>query len=367
MPNLATLKHFLLNNSWLLQAFGIIVLTLVAHRIKTKLYHRLWHKAKSTTHLWDQALLTGANRPASWFIWAQGLQFAAEVIAHGTGEKSILNLLNTGSTVLMTGLFVWFVVRFINAYEQQYLALSRTRIDPTTLRAVSQILRAAALITAVLSCLQIFGISISGILAVGGVGGIAVAFAAKDLLGNFFGGLMIFLDRPFKVGDWIRSPDKAIEGTVEHIGWRLTRIRTFDKRPLYVPNGVFSNIALENPSRMTNRRIKTLIGVRYDDAPKIAMLLNAIEAMLRAHPEIDTQQTLFVKLVEFGPSSLNILLYTFTKTTNWVDFQSAQQDVFLKIIDLIEQHGAACAFPTTTLHTPEAVPVELHQAIRESS
>ena len=103
--------------------------------------------------------------------------------------------------------------------------------------------------------MQALGYSISGVLAFGGIGGIAVGFAAKDLLANFFGGLMIYLDRPFSVGDWIRSPDKNIEGTVEEIGWRLTRIRTFDKRPLYVPNSTFTQISVENPSRMLNRRI----------------------------------------------------------------------------------------------------------------
>ena len=80
--------------------------------------------------------------------------------------------------------------------------------------------------------------------------------------------MFVYLDRPFAVGDWVRSPDREIEGTVENIGWRVTRIRTFDKRPLYIPNSIFSQIAVENPSRMSNRRIKETIGIRYDDASK---------------------------------------------------------------------------------------------------
>ena len=95
-------------------------------------------------------------------------------------------------------------------------------LDATTVRAVGKLLRAAVIITAVLIAMQLFGYSISGLLAFGGIGGIAMGFAAKDLLANFFGGLMIYLDRPFSVGDWVRSPDKEIEGTVEDIGWRLT-------------------------------------------------------------------------------------------------------------------------------------------------
>ena len=88
------------------------------------------------------------------------------------------------------------------------------------------------------------------------------------------------------VGDWIRSPDRDIEGTVEHIGWRLTRIRTFDKRPLYVPNSTFLSVALENPSRMTHRRIYETIGVRYDDAGKVPGIIQQVEAMLRSTPKL---------------------------------------------------------------------------------
>ena len=120
--------------------------------------------------------------------------------------------------------------------------LSGDDIDETTVDAVAKLLRISVIITGVLVALQSLGYSISGVLAFGGVGGIAVGFAARDLLANFFGGLMIYMDRPFNVGEWIRSPDKEIEGTVEKIGWRLTTIRTFDKRPLYVPNSLFNNL-----------------------------------------------------------------------------------------------------------------------------
>ena len=107
-----------------------------------------------------------------------------------------------------------------------------------------------------------------------------MGFAAKDLLANFFGGMMIYMDRPFSVGEWIRSPDKEIEGTVEDIGWRLTRIRTFDKRPLYIPNSVFANISVENPSRMTSRRIYETVGIRYDDIDKMDLIVAQVKGML---------------------------------------------------------------------------------------
>ena len=208
---------------------------------------------------------------------------------------------------------------------------------------------------AVLIAMQSMGYSISGVLAFGGVGGIAVGFAAKDLLANFFGGFIIHLDRPFKVGDWVRSPDRNIEGTVEHIGWRLTTIRTFDKRPLYVPNAAFTTIAVENPSRMTNRRIYETIGIRYADVGQMATIVDDIKAMLQQHEDIDSDQTLIVNFLAFNASSLDIMVYTFTKTTQWVQFHEVKQDVLLKISDIIEGYGAEVAFPTRTLHLPDGV------------
>jgi MscS family membrane protein len=160
---------------------------------------------------------------------------------------------------------------------------------------------------------------------------------------------MIYMDRPFAIGDWIRSPDREIEGTVETIGWRLTVVRTFDKRPLYIPNSVFNTLALENPSRMSNRRIKETIGIRYQDASKMGAIVVDVKDMLLQHEEIDSGQTLIVNFNSYAASSLDFFIYTFTKTTNWIRFHEIKQDVMLKIIEIVHSHGADFAFPTITL------------------
>jgi MscS family membrane protein len=183
-----------------------------------------------------------------------------------------------------------------------------------------------------------------------------VGFAARDLLANFLGGLSIFLDRPFAVGDWIRSPDREIEGTVEDVGWRVTRIRTFDQRPLYVPNSVFSTVALENPSRMRNRRIYETIGIRYTDAALMATIVAEVETMLREHEAIDASRTLIVNFVAFGASSLDFFVYTFTKTTDWVTYHGVKQEILLNILEIIDRHGAEIAFPTRTVLLDQAEP-----------
>ena len=189
------------------------------------------------------------------------------------------------------------------------------------------------------------------------MGGIAVGLAARDLLANVFGGLTIYLDRPFSVGDWIRSPDQELEGTVQEIGWRRTLIRTFDMRPLYVPNAVFTTISVENPSRMLNRRIYETIGVRYDDMSHVRGVLRDTREYLNTSPQIDQSKTLMVNFNQFWASSLDFFVYCFTKTVVWAEYHVVKEEVLLKIADIIAQHGAEVAFPTRTLHVTGEVPI----------
>jgi MscS family membrane protein len=289
---------------------------------------------------------------------------AAEAVG-GAAPAEIFDKVGVVRDVTVVWLLAWFAVRFIR-FVEEHIVLGddgEPRVDLTTARAVGKLLRATVMITAILLVLQAFGFSISGVLAFGGIGGIAVGFAARDLLANFFGAMMIFLDRPFSVGDWVRSPDREIEGTVEEIGWRLTRIRTFDKRPLFIPNSVFTTLAVENPSRMHNRRIYETIGIRYDDIGVMAAIVTDIESMLRTHEAIETDATLMVNFVEFGPSSVDFFVYCFTKTIVWTEFHVIKQDILLNIARIITHHGAEIAFPTQTLHiAPEPGPVEISPA-----
>jgi MscS family membrane protein len=348
----------LLSEAW---RVGIVVFALVfgtatVAYIASHIIAALERKFSQTKNLFDDALLHAARKPVVAFVWLQGVYWAAEV-AHKYSEAEIFK---ANESVLQIGfifVLVWAVLRLIKEAEGILVSPLKMKqpMDYTTVNAVSKLSRAVVIITAVLIAMQSMGYSISGVLAFGGVGGIAVGFAAKDLLANFFGGFIIHLDRPFKVGDWVRSPDRNIEGTVEHIGWRLTTIRTFDKRPLYVPNAAFTTIAVENPSRMTNRRIYETIGIRYADVGQMASIVDDIKAMLQEHEEIDSDETLIVNFLAFNASSLDIMVYTFTKTTQWVRFHEVKQDVLLKISDIIEGYGAEVAFPTRTLHLPEGV------------
>jgi MscS family membrane protein len=345
---------------WVAQVFVIVFLTLLVDFFQKVILRRIHRRLEKTKNLWDDALVESIRRPLSLLIWVVGIAFAASIVEQETGA-AIFSAIAPIRDVGVIAILVWFMLRFIrngqaNIIKQREEAGKET--DYTTVDAISKLLRLSVIITSALVILQTLGYSISGVLAFGGIGGIAIGFAAKDLLANFFGGLMIFLDRPFTAGDWIRSPDREIEGTVEHVGWRLTIIRTFDKRPLYIPNSVFANIAVENPSRMTNRRIYETIGIRYDDVDKMGAITAEVKAMLQSDADIDAGQTLMVNFNTFGPSSIDFFVYTFTRTTVWTDFHEIKHRILLQIHDIIAAHGAEVAFPTSTIHVPGSINIE---------
>lgn len=342
------------NNPVIFQVFGIVLSTLVINFFTRRALNQIHKKTMTTSTVWDDALINAIKRPLGLLVWVLGLSWAVEIISAET-ESGLALVIDPIRYIAVVGLLTLFVTRFVRECEEGFVTAGT---DVTTATAIGKLIRISVFITAVLSILQTLGVSISGILAFGGVGGIAVGFAAKDLLANFFGGMMIYLDRPFSVGDWIRSPDREIEGTVERIGWRLTVIRTFDQRPLYIPNSVFANIAVENPSRMSNRRIYETFGLRYVDTHKMGVIVTQVKKLLENHDDIETRKTLIVNFNAFGPSSVDFFVYTFTKTTDWVAYHGIKEKVLLQIYDIIEANGAEMAFPTSTIHLEKPVPEE---------
>jgi MscS family membrane protein len=232
------------------------------------------------------------------------------------------------------------------------------------------VLRITVIVTATLVGLDTLGVNIAGLMAAGGIGGLAIGLAAKDMIANFFGGLTVFIDRPFSIGDWIVLKDYGIEGVVENIGWRQTTIRKFDRRPVYVPNSLFTTASVETPSRMTHRRIYETIGIRYDDIDCVDAITADVRQMLTEHPGIDESQTLMVNFNTFAASSLDFFIYCLTHTVNWQEYHVVKQDVLLKVAEIIARHGASIAYPTQRLqleNTPQFAGLDLSGPATEHS
>lgn len=223
-----------------------------------------------------------------------------------------------------------------------------SRLDDQIVPLLRKTTKAFIAVLAFVLIAQNLGYSVSGLLAGLGIGGLALAMASKDTLANLFGSLMILIDRPFHVGDWITFPGG--DGVVEEIGLRSTRVRTFAKTVVSIPNQELANATVENHSLMPKRRIKYTVGVQYDSTvDQVKTLVARIEEYLKSNPDID-QEFMLVKFTEFNASSLDIFVYCFTLTTDWTKHLQVKQDVNLRVMELVEELGMGIAFPTRTVH-----------------
>jgi MscS family membrane protein len=330
----------------------VLAATLATHFVARRVLQHAEKVAARTENVWDDALVAAARRPLPVLIWLGGISFALHLIHRQTGEQ-LLEYVAPARDIGVVICSAWFLFKLIRELASNVIAANIRKgeeVDRSTVDALSKVSRIVVVVVTALAVMQALGFSISGLLAFGGMGGIAVGFAAKDLLANFFGGLMIHLDRPFSVGEMVRSPDKQIEGKVEHIGWRQTRIRSTNMTLIYVPNALFTSNVVENPSRMSHRRIRETIGLRYDDLDKMSSIVEDVKTMLNNHPQLDYKQEMFVAFDQFADSSLNFIIQAFCKTTNLAQFHAIKQEILLNVSDIIARHGAEIAFPTRTLY-----------------
>lgn len=356
--NFENIKLLLLEQkSWMLSPSILFIAAITLTYVFRFAYRSVIKQLQEKEYHVVYAAVSATFFPTLLYVWFQ-LILAILKLFETKLQKPIVAFISTFHGAVTIMLFSWAFFRFIQIFEAQLLEgkLTKKQPDSITVQAVGRLLRVAALSIVVLSILsRTTGLDLSGIIAIGGGSAIVVGIAVRPILSNYFGGMLIYSGRLFKPGDWIHSPDKEIEGTVENIGWHSTCIRTFYKQPLYVPNAVFADITIINASRMSNRRIKETFGIRYSDASKLATITDQIRMMLEEHPGIDQNQTLLVHFIEFGPSSLNIEIYTFTKTTNWKLYREVQQDVFLKCVEIIEKNGAKLAIPANMLHLADSI------------
>ncbi len=341
------------SHAWILWVVAILTVTAIIDLIQRRVLSVACDQLEKKGRVWSHSFVDAAKSPVSFFIWVTGTVLALTTLITKVGIYiELVEYINDFKSTILILSFAWFVIRLVQRLELHLKEYAREdeRLDAVTVEALAKIIKLLAFILTILFFLSAFGVNLTGLMAFGGVGGIVIGFAAKDLLSNVFGGMMLYMDKPFTAGEWIRSPDREIEGTVQKIGWRMTTVLTFDKRPLYIPNGIFANISIENPSRMTNRRIKETMGIRYADVNKMREIILAVKAMLRDHPDIDNNQTMIVNFNQFGASSLDFFIYTFTKTSDWIRFHEIKEDVLLKVIGIVEAQDAEMAFPTRTLH-----------------
>lgn len=347
------------HHQWMIQILLVISFTYILFYVLKNAYKRLHPIAKKSQKIWDDALLEAAYNPIKSLILILAVILIIEIVHFEVVKIPFFDRIKSIMPAFVVAAFTIFFLRFGKHFELSYVEKksSQSFVDRTTVRAIFNMYQVVVIGLSLITLLQIFGIPLSGVIAFGGLGGIAIGFAAKDMLANFFGGMMIFLDRPFVIGDWIRSPDREIEGTVEHIGWRQVCIRNLEQRPIYIPNSLFSTIVIENPSRMKHRRIRHTFSIRYQDVSQLDAVIGTIQNSLRNRPDVDSSKNILVALISAGSYSLDILVEVYTKAVNKVLFYQVQHAIIVQILSIFESLGVQSPYPTQTvyLENPQVV------------
>lgn len=331
-------------------AFAILLGALIGRRLVWAMFDRFAKRLAARTRSdLDDLLIEAIGRPAAWSVVVVGLYLSLNalrppaVVAAWGGEALALGV---------TALISWLMFRLVNVLTgvlHRWAERTDSTLDDQLVPLVSKAAKVTVGMLATLLALQNLGYSISGLIAGLGVGGLAVALAAQKTLSDLFGSVMLLVDRPFTVGDWIKSPDGSIEGVVEEIGFRSTKVRTFEKTLIYVPNSRLADFIIDNIDRRSIRRVWITIGVTYKTTPdQMTDALARIKEILRSHQGVD-QDFYLIRFTDFGESSLDIMVYYFANTTVWDDYLAVREDVNLKIMRIIEDLGLEIAYPTRTI------------------
>lgn len=337
--------------------FLLIIVGLIIKWIAKKWFHLLKKVTHKTTHRWDDELIEALEPPFGllvacgfWYFGLFGLQLS------GRFEVAVSVLLELVTSYAVIWAF-YRMTTVVTVYLKGLTKQTDELIDDDVVPLISRTLRVFVLIFGLLIVLQNLGIEVGSVLAGLGIGGLALALASKDLAANLFGFVTIIFDRPFRVGDWVKVKD--IEGTVEEIGFRSMRIRTFYNSLITVPNAIVTTEDVDNMGLRKMRRVSTILGIKYDTPPeKVDLFLKEIRKIIENNEYTD-KTNIHVVMNGYGASALEMLVYCFLIVPDWAAEMRERQKMYLEILSLAHSMGVEFAFPTSTIHV-ESLPEKGH-------
>lgn len=322
----------------------------------THVFHLVLKIFSKTNTEFDEKILLSFERPLRVFFVAFGIYAALLYLPFDAGLQLLITKFFRSVIIVLT---TWGLYNLQDVHSILFKKIQEklnVQIDKILFPFISKFLRVVTIFFAFTIIAQEWDYDINGLIAGLGLGGLAFALAAKDALANIFGGMVIILDKPFSIGDWIKTP--SVEGTVEDINFRSTKIRTFAQAVVTVPNSTLANESITNWSRMGKRRITFYLGVTYNTPrKKLEKCISEIRTMLENHPEIH-KETIIVRFEKFGESSLDIFVYFFTVTTVWGEFLRVKEDVNYKIMEILEREEVSVAFPSRSIYFETPLPGE---------
>lgn len=326
----------------LIQALVVVFLVIVFNYFIKSFLHRLYQHYTGKQKIWKASFISALYKPLSYYVWFIAFLIALDMLfsSLGLSDTPNLRLIMKVGAVLAIG---WFFLRWNKTLMRAMLEQSRQNkiaLTPSKLDLLSKLATLTIIFFTTLLLMEVSGRSIQTLIAFGGIGGVALAFASQQVVSNFFGGLMVYLTQPFSIGEQVNIPDKKIEGYVEEIGWYMTRIRSTDYQPIYVPNSIFAQAIVITPSRMNHDYFNEIIGIRYTDIKKVQAIVEEIKKMLYDYPSIDHHQKIDVHFAKFGERALNLKISACVTKKASHRFTAVKQDLLLKIASIIEAHGA---------------------------
>lgn len=337
---------------WLIRisiAFGIFLIVFLLRKyLVRKIFVLLLKLTNRTKNRLDNYLVMAIEKPLMLFFIALGVYLALIYLPLSMETNFWISRIFRSTLVILVAYALCNLVSSYGIIVIEMSNLVSIKIDKILVPFLSKVLKFIIIVLALSVILQEWEYDINGFIAGLGLGGLAFALAAQQTLANVFAGIVIITDKPFSIGDWILTP--SVEGTVEDINFRSTRIRTFAQAVVVVPNSTLASEPITNWSRMGKRRITFNLGVTYDTSrEKLEKCLGEIRGMLNNHPGVHPE-TVLVYFDSFGDSSLDIFLYFFTNTTNWEEFLKVKEDVNFRIMSILEKEEVEIAFPSTSIY-----------------
>ena len=346
-PWLKEQSLFLKNWQWMGLLLGVLIgfLLKLLVGILTVFYQRL---LRSREQNWKKELLEQLRKPLTllvmalfWYVWIRYLEL----------EGPAFGIINGLIQIVFGVAATWAVYRCIDVpglFFKQKAEKTESTLDDQLIPFLEKTLKLIVILLGSLMILQNMGINVFSLVAGLGLGGLAFALAAKDTAANLFGSIMILVDKPFKVGDWVLV--EGMEGTIEEIGFRSTRLRTFYNSLVTIPNANMAKAQIDNMGQRIYRRTSTHLHITYD-TPKAKMesFIEGVRQIIQKHPA--TRKDYYnVYLSDFGESSLKIMLYFFFQANTWPEELKYKQEVYFEIVDLARHLGIEFAYPTKTIH-----------------
>jgi MscS family membrane protein len=338
----------------LIAAILLFLFILLLRKLFTKIVLVfLQQMAKNTDTYYDDRVISALKSPIRFAFIIIALHLFFLLIFKES--ELIVNILDT----LVVYTVFWAILAITEALREAIYKLT-SKFNPDLSKEMGNFILTILKILiggiGLAAILTVWGINVTALIASLGLGGLAFALAAKDTASNLFGSFALLADKSIRIGEWVKVG--GVEGVVEDVGMRTTKIRSFEKTLITVPNQLVANQPIENFSRRGIRRIKMHIGLTYGTtSEQIIQIKNDIESMLKAHEGISHKDSLMVYFDSFGDSSLNIFIYTFTATANWAKYLEIREDIHIRIMQIVEENGSSFAFPSQSIYVeslPEA-------------